>query len=199
MPVYAWKIFLENAIEMVSIILSKRAGEAQIFRNHHHLASSHWTRWKHLAFIIERVSCIHVWRTPFSVVPTKHESWTDGNSLSRKIQMCFCVKCTQVSGNFSLMLIDIPNEISFLNYPYKFWFHCLLTKICVPKFTKSFIFYQKDLSQKIGTGKQNRFSTVPAGWNFDLNRCTCNDKTHSANWQVEDTVYVPIELYSSEL
>ena len=69
MPVYAWKIFLENAIEMVSIIPSNRASEAQTFRNHHHLASSHRTRWKHLVFISERVSCIHAWQTPFSVVP----------------------------------------------------------------------------------------------------------------------------------
>ena len=40
MPEYAWKIFLENAIEMVSIIPSKRASEAQTFRNYHHLANS---------------------------------------------------------------------------------------------------------------------------------------------------------------
>ena len=110
MPVYAWKIFLENAIEMVSIIPSNRASEAQTFRNHHHLASSHRTQWKLLLFISERVSCIHVSRTPFSVEPIhrivnhKSESWTDGNALSRRIQMCFCVKCTRVSGNFSLML-----------------------------------------------------------------------------------------------
>ena len=110
MPVYAWKIFLENAIEIISIIPSNRASEAHTFRNHHHhLASSHKTQWKHLVFSSERVSCIHVWRTPFSVVPIhgtvhhKNESWTEGNSLSRKIQMCSCVKCTQVSGNFSLM------------------------------------------------------------------------------------------------
>ena len=71
-----------------------------------------------LVFITERVSCIHVWRTPFSVVPIhrtvhhKNESWTDGNSLSRKIQMCFCVKCTQVSGKFSFML-SISNTYSY--------------------------------------------------------------------------------------
>ena len=110
MPVYAWKIFFENAIKMVLIIPSNRASEAQTIRNDHHLASSHRTQWKHLLFISEWVSCIHVWRTPFSVVPIhrtvhhKNESWTDGNSLSRKIQMCSCVKCTWVSGNFSLML-----------------------------------------------------------------------------------------------
>ena len=69
MPVYAWKIFLENAIEIVSVIPSNRAIEAQTFRNHRHLSSSHRTQWKHLVFITERVSCIHVWRTPFSVVP----------------------------------------------------------------------------------------------------------------------------------
>ena len=88
----------------------KWASEAQTFRNHHHLASSHRTEWKQLVFISERISCMHVWRTPFSVVPIhrtvhhKNESWTDGNSLSRKIQMCSCVKCTRVSGNSSLML-----------------------------------------------------------------------------------------------
>ena len=114
MPVYAWKIFLENAIEMVSIIPSNRASEAQTFRNHRHLASSHRTQWKHLVFISERVSCIHLWRTRFSVVPIhrtvhhKTESWTDGNSLSRKIQVCSCVKCQRVNGNFSLMLSIHP-------------------------------------------------------------------------------------------
>ena len=40
MPAYAWKILLENAIEMVSIIPSNTASEAQTFRNHRHLASS---------------------------------------------------------------------------------------------------------------------------------------------------------------
>ena len=110
MPVYAWKIFLENTIEMVSIIPSNRASEAQTFRNNHPLANFHRTQWKHVVFISEGVSCIHVWRTPLSVVPIyrtvhyKNESWTDGHSLSRKIQMCSCVKCTRVSGNFSLML-----------------------------------------------------------------------------------------------
>ena len=114
---YAWKIFLENAIEIVSIIPSKRANEAQTFRNHHHLANSHRTQWKHLVYISERVSCIHVWRRPFSVVQIhrtvhhKNESWTDGNSVSWKIQMCSCVKCTWVSGKFSLMF-SIYTQIS---------------------------------------------------------------------------------------
>ena len=57
---YAWKIFFENAIKMVLIIPSNTASEAKTFRNHHHLASSHRTQWKHLVFISERVSCIHV-------------------------------------------------------------------------------------------------------------------------------------------
>ena len=115
MPVYAWKIFLENAIEMVSIIPSSRANEAQTFRNHHHLAASHRTQWKHPVFISERLSCIHVWRTPFSVVPIhrtvhqKNESWIDGNSLTRKIQMCSCVKCTRVSGNL-VYFLGCPHE-----------------------------------------------------------------------------------------
>ena len=57
MPVYAWKIFLENAIEMVSIIPSNRANEAQIFMNHHHLASSHRTQWKHLVSRVSYGTC----------------------------------------------------------------------------------------------------------------------------------------------
>ena len=60
MPVYARKIFLENAIKMVSIFQSNRASQAQTFRNDHPLTSSHRTQWKHLVFISERVSCIHV-------------------------------------------------------------------------------------------------------------------------------------------
>ena len=35
MSVYAWKIFFENAIEMVSINPSIKGSEAQTFRNHH--------------------------------------------------------------------------------------------------------------------------------------------------------------------
>ena len=110
MLVYAWKIFHENAIKMGSIIPSDKASSAKTSRNHHHLASSHKTQWKHLVFISERVWCIHVWRTPFSLVPIhrtvhhKNESWTDGNPLSRKVQMCSCVKCTRVSGTLSLMV-----------------------------------------------------------------------------------------------
>ena len=129
MPVYTWKIFLENAIEMVSIIPSNRASEAQTFMNHHHLASSNRAQWKHLVFISERVSWIHVWRTPFSVVPIhrtvhhKNESWTDGNSLSRKIQMCFCVKCTRVSRNFSLMLSIQEALHASWNFSSAHWLH----------------------------------------------------------------------------
>ena len=59
-PAYALKIFLENAIEMVSIIPSNRASEAQTFRNLYHLASSHRTQWKNLVFVGEMVSCFHV-------------------------------------------------------------------------------------------------------------------------------------------
>ena len=124
MPVYAGRIFLENAIEMVSNIPSNIASEVQTFRNHYmyHLASSHRTQWKHLVFISERVSFIHVWRTPFYVVPIhrtvhhKNESWTDSISLSRKIQMCSCVtcKCTRISGNFSLMLSIFVNQSWYL-------------------------------------------------------------------------------------
>ena len=96
MPVYAWKIFLENAIEMVSIIPSSRASEAMTFRNPRHLANSHRTQWKHLVVISERLLCIHVWRTRFSVVPIhrtvhqKNESWTDGNSVQKDPDVLLC-------------------------------------------------------------------------------------------------------------
>ena len=53
------------------------------------------------------------------------------------------------------------------------------SKTCVPKSTKSFIFYQKDLSQKIDTGKQNRWSVYEQA---DLRLCcshmTKHDVTH---------------------
>ena len=57
----------------------------------------------------ERVSCIHVWRIPFSVVPIyrtvnhKIKSCSDGSSLVRKNLKCSFVKCTRVISNFSLM------------------------------------------------------------------------------------------------
>ena len=40
---YAWKIFHENAIEMVSIIPSNGESEALIFRKYHNFAISHKT------------------------------------------------------------------------------------------------------------------------------------------------------------
>ena len=147
MPVYAWKIFLENG--MVSIIPSNRTSEAQTFRNHHHLASSHRTQWKHLVFISERVSCIHVWPTQFSVVPKdctpSKKSWTNGNSLYRKIQMCSCVKCTRVSGNFSLMFSIIPYDQNKLIYHVvNLWngrgFTSTFPSIYVPSVINRFIF-----------------------------------------------------------
>ena len=40
MQEYTWKIFFENAIEMVSITSLNREREAQTYRNHHHFACS---------------------------------------------------------------------------------------------------------------------------------------------------------------
>ena len=37
---YAWKVFLENAIKLVSIIPSNRESEAQTFMNRHHFENS---------------------------------------------------------------------------------------------------------------------------------------------------------------
>ena len=83
-------------------------------------------------------------------------------------------------------------------YPYKLWFHRPLTiqKYESPKSQNRLFFFKKIYHKTIDTEKQNRCSTIPAGWNLDLNKCACNDKTLSANWQVGNTVYVPIELYS---
>ena len=79
-----------------------------------------------------------MWRTPFSVVPihrTVHhnnESWSDGRSPSRKIQMCSCVKCTRVSGNFSLMLsIKAHQSLSLI---------CVLTILVQTSFEVFFIY-----------------------------------------------------------
>ena len=54
-------------------------------------------------------------------------------------------------------------------YPYKLTHN---SKICVPKVTKSFIFfYKKDLSQNNRHRVTESAYTVPAGWSLDLNRC----------------------------
>ena len=93
----------------------------------------------------------------------------------------------------------------FWMYPYKLWLQCPLT---IQKYVsqnhkivyflpKRFITIKRH--QHRCTWKRNRCSTVPAGWNLDINRCKYNDKTLFANWQVGDTLYVPIELYSFEL
>ena len=92
MPVYAWKIFLENNIEMVLIIPRNRESEAQTFRKHHNFETSYRTQWKQLVFVNERVSCIHVWQIPFSVVPIyrtvhqKNESWIGGSLCPERIK-----------------------------------------------------------------------------------------------------------------
>ena len=51
--VYAWKIFLENTIKMVLIFHQIEQARLKTFWNHHDLASSHRTQWKHLLFISE--------------------------------------------------------------------------------------------------------------------------------------------------
>ena len=110
MRLYVWKIFHENAIKMVSIIPSNGESEAPIFRKHYNFAISHRNQWKQLVLVNERMPWFHSWRIPFSVVPIhgtvhhKNESWSDGISLFRKNQKCSFVKCTQVIGNFSMML-----------------------------------------------------------------------------------------------
>ena len=48
MQEYTFKIFFENAIEMVSITSLNREREAQPFKNHRHFASSYTTQWKQL-------------------------------------------------------------------------------------------------------------------------------------------------------
>ena len=53
------------------------------------------------------------------------------------------------------------------------------SKSCVPKVTKLFIFYQKDLSQKHRHKETELVYTVHAGWNLDSTRCTCNEKLTS--------------------
>ena len=122
MLLYAWKIFHENAIEMFLIIPSNRESEAPVFRKYHNFVISHRNQWKQLVLVNERVSWVHSWRIPFSVVPIhgtvhhKNESWSDGSSLFRKTQKCSFVKCTWVIGNFSLMLsIYCKSEHSCIN------------------------------------------------------------------------------------
>ena len=62
--------------------------------------------------------------------------------------------------------------ILFWMYPYKLWFHCPLTIQNHFCFIKK-IYHKKKKKKKkkkIDTGKQNQCSTVPTGWNLDLNR-----------------------------
>ena len=50
-----------------------------------------------------------------------------------------------------------------------FTVHSQCKNLC-PKSHKIVYFWSKRFITKIDTGKQNRCSTVPAGWNLDLNR-----------------------------
>ena len=111
-------------------------------------------------------------------------------------------------GDFQLkVMVIFTNEFlhisktkyPFWMYPYKLWRHCPLT-IQKPVSQNRLFFIKKIYhKKKINrhpyrcTGKQNRYMYIclslkfhPGGWNLDLNRCTCNEKTLSANWQVGD-------------
>ena len=46
MPVYAWKMFLENVSEMVSIIPPNKESEIENFRKYHNFAISYGNQWK---------------------------------------------------------------------------------------------------------------------------------------------------------
>ena len=92
------------------------------------------------------------------------------------------------NGSFHTEFYIYPKRnILFKCIPINFDFtvHSQLKNLC-PKIV--YFFIKKIYHKKIDTGKQNRCSTVPAGWNLDLYRCTCNDKKLSANWQVGDTM-----------
>ena len=80
-------------------------------------------------------------------------------------------------------------------YPYKLWFHCLTQKSVFQK-SQNRLFFIKRIYHKKST-QGNRIGVAALLQGEDLNRCTYNDKTFSANLQVGDTVYVPIELYTS--
>ena len=94
--------------------------------------------------------------------------------------------------------VSIPNiyiypkrNIHFECIPINFDFsvHSQFKNLC-PKSHKIVYFLSKRFITKNRhprrcAGKKNRCNTIPAGWNLDLNRCTCNE-TLSANWQVGD-------------
>ena len=120
-PVYAWKIFLENAIEMVSIFDQIEQARLRL--------SGTTTTWQVPIDLNGNIWCSlakgyrtfmyaehrFLYYRFIGLYTAKNENWTDGNSLSRKIQTCSCVKCTRVNGNFSLML-----SIYWFNDPISF-------------------------------------------------------------------------------
>ena len=117
-----------------------------------------------------------------------HNTWAtlwSVRSFSSKTQSSFILSTITEEWKFSYRIFTyIQNETFFLNVSLKT--HSQF-KVYVPKVTKSFIFfYQKYLSQNNRHREIESVYTVPKGWNLDLNRCTCNDKTLSANWQVGD-------------
>ena len=119
-----------------------------------------------------------------------HNTWTtlwSFRSFSSKMQSSSILSTITIQWKFSYRIFTyIQNEISFL-----ISLSTHNSKICVPKVTKSFIFYQKDLShthtkkkkkkKKNTQGNRIGVATFLQGENLDLNRCTCNDKTLSAN------------------
>ena len=146
-----------------------------------------------------------------------HNTWTtfwSFRSFSSKTQSSFILSTITEqwkyeTKSFHTEFLHISKmKYPFWIYPYKLWLQCSLT---IKKFVSQklqnrlFIFFlskrsiTKNWHSHRCTRKQNRCGTIPAEWNLDLNRCTCNDKTLSANWQVGDTVYVPIALYNFEL
>ena len=102
MPVYAWKIFLENAIKMFRLLHQIEQARLRL--------SGTTIIWRRTQFSIV---------TRFIGLHHKNKNWTDGNSVSRKIHMCSCAVYAgwwQLRWYFSLIHMQISNTCVTENF-----------------------------------------------------------------------------------
>ena len=132
---------------------------------------------------------------PFFLNPrahNAHNTWTtlwSFRSFSSKTQSSFILSTITEQWKFSYQIFYIypKRNILFECIPINFEFtvHSQLKNRC-PKSQKTVYCLSKRFITKIDTGKQNRCSTVPAGWNLDLNSCTCNKRRfpQTDRWEI---------------
>ena len=125
-----------------------------------------------------------------------HNTWTTVWSFRRfssKTQSSFILSTTNWT-------IEVFIPYFYINPKRNVLFECipinsLTVQKSVSQKSQNRLFFIKKIYHK----KSTQGNTVPAGWKWDLNRCTRNDKTLSANWQFGQSSYIALSCKISLL